>query len=94
MCSTLKRSATLAVRCAQCDARMEAELARVQGLTDVELGRLRQYAEAESELNAAKIELLEKRLTWYRDPLFVVPVAVLVTAAALLGARKLIVETQ
>lgn len=93
---TLRRAANLAAECSLCTKRTEAEVKLATDLSDIALALSRQQHAIDNEKHSDQMEIMDKRieraLVWYRSPLFVGSVTVVLTVAGLLTARHLIVE--
>ena len=97
-CSTPELVARIAVKAHQCTELVKIELEHKQKLCDVDTSLLRQKHAIKNELAEDKIKVLNAQVkdatVWYRSPIFVATVSVVLTASVMLGARELIVETQ
>jgi len=97
-CSTPELAARVAVKAHQCSELVKLRVEEKQKLCDVDISLLRQKQAIENERHDGQMDILKDRLedatAWYRSPVFVATVTVILTAGAMLGARKLIVETQ
>lgn len=98
MCSTPTRAATLAVRLGQCADRQAAAVARAQELADIAVNLMRQKhaisLEAAEAVQNVLSERLERAEAFWRSPLFVASLSVVLTLGAILGARYLVIQTQ
>ena len=96
-CFTLKFAATMAYDATVgCDKRVEAECRLADELADVRINQMRLEHAADLEMWEAKIDLLTKRLeratAWWKSPLFVSSMAVVLTTTVILVARYLVIE--
>ena len=95
---TTERAIYLGQKAAACDQRIEIEIERCEVTAGNDLELLRRHKAIDTQLQRETVMILraelERSQVWYRTPEFVATVTVVVTVAALLGARALVIEAR
>lgn len=88
----------LGVKASQCNERTAAEVSRAVRLVGVDLDLSERKRAIEAEAAASRLELMRMEVDeaqrWYRAPVFVAGVSVLLTAALVVLARETVIEVQ
>jgi len=87
---------TLGTKAADCGSRTATEVTRAVRLVQVDVDLCQRHREIDHEASLATIDAVELRLdaasAWYRSPVFVASVSVVLTLGAVLVARYAVVE--